>query len=130
MSPLTLFLAKLIGSLLLFVGAAMSLRKPAILNVTTRVIHDPVMIFFTAMLRLVAGLAMVLGHDIWSGGALPVVVTLFGWLMLVSGLALLFIPHEKLVETYARMRFEKNYPVFTAVTVAFGAYLLIAGFVG
>ena len=88
------------------------------------------MIFFTAMLRLVAGLAIVLGHDIWTGGALPVVVTLFGWLLLVSGLALLLIPHEKLIETYDGMHFEKNYAVFTAVTVAFGAYLLIAGFVG
>ena len=130
MTPLTLFLAKLFGTLLLFVGASMSLRKREILDITNRVIHDPAMIFFTAMLQLVAGLAIVLGHDIWTGGALPVVVTLFGWLLLVSGLALLLIPHEKLIETYDGMHFEKNYAVFTAVTVAFGAYLLIAGFVG
>jgi hypothetical protein len=130
MSPLTLFLAKLIGALLFFVGASMSLRKREITDITNRVIHDPAMIFFTAMLRLVAGLALVLGHDVWSGGALPVVVTLFGWLLFVSGLALLFIPHAKLVETYNALHFEKNYAVFAGVTIAVGAYLLIAGFVG
>jgi hypothetical protein len=30
--------------------------------------------------NLAAGLAIVLGHNVWSGGALTVVVTLIGWL--------------------------------------------------
>ena len=32
-----------------------------------------------------------LGHSVWSGGLLPVLVSLFGWLLLVRGLILLLI---------------------------------------
>jgi hypothetical protein len=36
------------------------------------------------------GLAIVIGHNVWSGGALPVIVTLFGWIILIRGVVLLF----------------------------------------
>jgi hypothetical protein len=32
-----------------------------------------------AIISLAVGVAMILGHNVWSGGALPVVVTLVGW---------------------------------------------------
>jgi len=35
--------------------------------------------------NLAAGLAIVLGHNVWSGGALTVVVTLIGWLAALRG---------------------------------------------
>jgi hypothetical protein len=34
---------------------------------------------FSGMVATSAGLAVVLAHNIWNGGALPVVVTLVGW---------------------------------------------------
>jgi hypothetical protein len=37
---------------------------------------------------------MVLGHNIWSGGALVVVVTVVGWITLVKSLLFLFLPPE------------------------------------
>jgi hypothetical protein len=43
---------------------------------------------------LAAGLAMVLAHNIWSGDALAVIVTLMGWLTLalIKGLLFLLLP--------------------------------------
>jgi hypothetical protein len=35
--------------------------------------------------NLASGLAIVLGHNVWSGGALTVVVTLIGWLVALRG---------------------------------------------
>jgi hypothetical protein len=75
MSPLTLFLAKLIGSALLIFGVAMGSRKAAIVATAKRAIHDPGMALLSGVLPLIGGLAIVLGHDIWVGGALPVAVT-------------------------------------------------------
>jgi hypothetical protein len=41
----------------------------------------------------VTGLAMILGHSIWSGGALPVVVTPIRWLMAIRARCCsLFLP--------------------------------------
>jgi hypothetical protein len=130
MSPLTLFLAKLIGSVLLVVAVAMASRKAAIVATANRLIHDRGMVFFSGVLRLVGGLAIVLGHDVWTGGALPVVVTLFGWTMFLGGLMLLFFPQEKIVDVYDAMRFEQHYAFYVAITFLLGLYLSIGGFSG
>jgi hypothetical protein len=130
MSSLTLFLAKLIGSALLIFGVAMGSRKAAIVATANRAIHDSGMALLSGALRLIGGLAIVLGHDIWTGGALPVAITMFGWLMLISGLILLFAPQAKLVEFYDAMRFEQRYATYVAITFLFGLYFFVAGFVG
>lgn len=41
-------------------------------------IADKSLMFTYAIISLALGLAMILGHNVWSGGALPVVVTLVG----------------------------------------------------
>ena len=40
---------------------------------------------FSGMVATAAGLAIVLGHNVWSGGALAIAVTLFGWAALLKG---------------------------------------------
>jgi hypothetical protein len=39
-------------------------------------------LFVVGVIAVAAGLAMVLGHNVWSGGVLPVVITLTGWLLI------------------------------------------------
>ena len=50
--------------------------------------------FVLSIIIVAAGLAMVLAHNIWSGGAQAVVVTLVGWLTLIKGLLYLLLFHE------------------------------------
>lgn len=71
-----------------------------------------------------------LGHNVWSGGALTVVVTLIGWLVALRVVVWLFTPQEKLIQYYVALHFEQKYYVATAITGALGLYLSIAGFVG
>ena len=52
------------------------------------------MMLILGVITLAAGLAMVLPHNIWSGGVLAVIVTLVGWLALIKGLFFLFLPPE------------------------------------
>jgi hypothetical protein len=40
---------------------------------------------FSGMVATAAGLAVVLVHDVWSGGALAIAVTLAGWMGLLTG---------------------------------------------
>jgi hypothetical protein len=39
---------------------------------------DPALMLISGIFTLVIGFAVVIGHNRWSGGALPVVVTLYG----------------------------------------------------
>ncbi|MFZ3262816.1 MAG: hypothetical protein WA172_02350 [Terriglobales bacterium] len=77
MSPRTLFLSRLIGLYCILVAPSMMTRKQATVETVTALLHDSSMIFIVGVITLAAGQAMVLAHNIWSGGALPV-VTLVG----------------------------------------------------
>ena len=91
MSRLTVFLARFIGLFAILLVVGLLVRGSAIIEIT--VADGPVMLTY-AIVSLATGLAMILGHNVWSGGALPVVVTLVGWLILAKGLLLLFLTPE------------------------------------
>jgi hypothetical protein len=125
MSRLTVYLARLIGLFTVLLIAALLLRGSAM--VESAVADKPVM-FTYALISLGLGLAMVLGHNVWSGGALPVVVTLVGWLILAKGLLLLYITPESLTATYARMQYGEHINLYLAPSLLIGLYLTWAGF--
>ncbi len=125
MSRLTVFLARLIGLFALLVVAASLVRGSAIIEATAA--DGPVM-FAWAIISLALGLAMIVGHNVWSGGPLPVVVTLVGWLSLAKGLLLLFLSQEALVQLLERMHYGEHYYLFMAPALLLGLYLTWAGF--
>lgn len=128
MSPLTTFLAKLIGLFTLIFSVALVFRGKDLVTTMTAFMHDrPILIVF-AMIALASGLAMVLAHNRWSGGALTVVVTLLGWIFLIRGLVLLFLPSDLLASFIAALRFEERFYLYAAIPFLLGAYLTYAGF--
>ncbi len=130
MPPLTLFLAKLLGAVLLTMAAAMAARGPAMAQTAKRMMSDPALVMIGGAMRVGLGLAIVIGHDIWTGGALPVAVTLFGWALYFSGLLLLFASPERLIAMVEGMKLERNPLVYALVIGLVGLYFLGAGFIG
>ena len=114
MSSRTIFLSRLIGLYCILVALSMITRKQATLESVTAVLRDPSMMFVLGAITLVAGLAMVLAHNIWSGGALAVIVTLVGWMTLIMSLSFLFLSPE--VEAGLSRLFEQALSRFTART--------------
>ena len=92
MLPRTLFLSRLIGLYCILVALSMITRRQATLESVTAVLRDPSMMFVLGAITLVAGLAMVLAHNIWSGGALVVVVHPRRLMALIQSL-FFFVPH-------------------------------------
>jgi hypothetical protein len=130
MLPLTLFLAKLIGLMFLVFSLLMAMNKRAMLAAIDELVRSRGLMLIGGSVNLAAGLAIVLGHNVWSGGMLTVVVTLIGWLVTLRGFVWLFTPQEKLVQYYEALNFEQKYYVATAITGALGLYLSMVGFVG
>lgn len=130
MTPLTLFLAKLLGAVLLTMAAAMAARGPAIAQTAKRMTSDPGMVMIGGAMRIGLGLAIVIGHDIWTGGALPVAVTLFGWALYLSGLLLLFASPGRLIAMVDGIKLERNMPVYAFGVGFVGLYFLGAGVIG
>jgi hypothetical protein len=124
----TVFLARFLGLFLIIESLSMLTQKPAMLELITRLIQDRPLLFIVEVLGVLGGLAMVLGHTVWSGGLLPVVVTLIGWVALIRSVVLLFISPEAVQNFVTAIRFEQNYYLFVGISLLLGLYLTYAGF--
>src|SRR5262249_40821998 len=109
MSRLTIYLARLIGLSAVLLVAALLVRGSALIIAT--VADGPVMLVY-AIFSLAAGLAIILGHNVWSGGTLPVIVTLVGWLIFAKGLMLMLVTPQTLSPLLERMQQHYHYPVY------------------
>lgn len=128
MSPLTIYLAQLIGLATLVLSASLFLRREFYIETMQALIDDRPLLLIIATTRLVMGLAIVLAHNLWSGSALTIVVTLFGWVTLIRGLLLLLLPAERVDHVFAALQFERHYYIYATLPLLLGAYLTYAGF--
>jgi putative exporter of polyketide antibiotics len=128
MSALTRFLARLLGLSCILVGLSMVTHKRATVETVTALVHNPPVLYLAAVFTLVAGLAMVLGHNVWSGGVLPVVVTLVGWLTSIRGLVLLFLAPGTAGDFLGALHYEQLFYLYAAVPLILGVYLTYGGF--
>ena len=119
MSPRTLFLSKLIGLYCILIALSMMTRNQATLGSVAAVLRDPSMMFVLGAITLIAGLAMVLMHNIWSGGALVVIVTLVGWMTLIKSLSFLFLPTDVNAEFFLRQLHTKHFSTCTELFCSF-----------
>ena len=124
----TRFLSKLIGLYMILVALAMAAHKQATVETITALVHNSPLVFVTGILGVVTGLAIILGHNVWSGGALPVIVTLVGWVTLFKGALLLFLSPEAESRFFlAGMHYEQLFYVYVAFALLLGSYLTFAG---
>ena len=129
MSPRTLFLSRLIGLYCILVALSMITRKQATLESITALLRDPAMMFVLGAITLIAGLAMVLAHNKWSGGALVVIVTLVGWITLLKSLLLLFLPLKMEAGLFlGQLHYQQLFYLYCAFSLALGVYLTYGGF--
>ncbi len=129
MSPRTLFLSKLFGLYYILAALCMILHKQAYVETVTGLLHNSPVMFVVGIITLIAGLAIVLAHNIWSGGAVAVVVTLIGWITLIKGTLFLFLPPETDGEFFlTRLRYQQLFYMYAAISLVIGIYLTYGGF--
>ena len=128
MAERTVFLSKLIGLYCILYALAMIINKPTIVAGVNTLVHTPSELLILSVILLPAGIALVLGHNVWSGGALPIVVTLVGWGTLFKGLVIVLLPPEGVAAYMAGLHYETMFYFYAAITLALGAYLTYAGY--
>jgi len=127
-SQATVFLAKLIGLFMMIVGLAIGLHEQQSIASIEALAQAPQLLLVVGLITLVAGLAIVLRHNIWSGGVLPIVITLLGWIIVARALLLLFLSSKTLPTLLTAIRFERFFYGYAVVIVAIGILLTYAGF--
>ena len=129
MSPRTVFLGKLLGLYEIVAAISMILHKQTTVETVTALVHNSPVIFLVGIITLAAGLAMVLAHNIWSGGAVAVIVTLIGWITLIKGLLFLFLPAEMEAGFFlGSLHYEQFFYLYAGFALVLGGYLTYGGF--
>ena len=123
----SLFIAKLLGPMLLVVGVALLTRLEAFRALLREFIASGVLLYLAGFLGLLAGLALLLTHNVWALDW-RVLITLIGWATIVRALVTIFRP-QWIVSTGAKLIALKGVFVATgAVDLIIGAILSYFGY--
>jgi hypothetical protein len=85
------FIARLLGPTFIAIAIGIGLNGPFYTALMAEATHSPTLIYFSGLLALVSGLAVLNVHRSWSGGW-RIIITVFGWLWVVAGLIRLILP--------------------------------------
>ena len=131
MSATTAFLGRLIGIYCILVSLAMAFNKEGTVQTVIALVHDGPVVFVFGLIVVAAGLAMILSHNVWSGGVFPIIVTVVGWLTLIKGLLFLFLPPPAAVGiVYWGPAYDQFFYADVAIGFILGACLAYRGFKG
>jgi hypothetical protein len=128
MPPRTIFLSRLIGPFLLILAIAEALQPTKMIEAGNQIVSSSALLFVTGMLTLLSGLAIVLLHNIWRGGAAEVVVTVLGWALLLKGTALLILAPEVWDWMLRASHYPDIYPFYLGIALLLGLFLTYVGF--
>lgn len=121
------YLAEVFGVSIVVVTLALLIKEKHIKRIFSK-IEDEENLFVWGLVAFVAGLAMVLAHNVWVQNW-QIIVTILGWLAMVKGLALLFLP-EKVKIWAKKIENEKWLPVALVILVFVGLVITYFGFTG
>ena len=121
------YLAKLIGPIFLTVGIGMLVNGAFYRELIAEAVASHVLIYLSGVLSLLAGLAIVMAHNRWSGGW-PVIISVLGWLLMIGGVIRIVVP--QVVQTVAGIIYAGRVAVIVVaiVCVVLGGFLSFKGF--
>ena len=91
------FLAQLLGFSMVIISLSLLIRPKNIQNIL-QLMDSETALFIHGIIRVIVGIAVLLSYNAWNA-SWKIVITILGWLILISGIGLLFMPSlaEKMV---------------------------------
>ncbi len=124
----SLFLAKLIGLYGLVVCVLWLVRGKEFNRQIEESVGQPTFLILSGFLALIAGLAIVIGHNVWEANW-RVAITIVGYLSLSKGIVMLGFPGH--MTRVSRFFLEKKSSiVYGCVMIPLAAWLAWIGFTG
>lgn len=115
------------GPLFIAVAVALLINRHTVAGLVTGVLNTPEFIFFSGIFTLLAGLAIVRAHNIWSA-EWTVLVTVIGWLCVIGGFIRIVWPEHVSSLRDRMMGSENAITAWALVTLLLGAFLTAKGY--
>ncbi len=122
----SIYLARLIGPPLAVIGAAMLLHRDATLAMASEFLKSPALIYLAAAAGLIAGVAIVLAHNVWIADW-RVIITLLGWISIADSASWLLLA-DRYVAFWAPLLTGTVLLVCGALVLLLGAILCYFGY--
>lgn len=123
----SIFIAKLVGPIITAFGLALMLNRNAVEEIIETALQHKSVTILAGLPPLLAGLAIVNTHNIWTAG-LPLVITLFGWLALIGGLSRVLVPGVTQSAGKSLLKMSAALPAAFSLWIALGVYLIYQGY--
>ena len=123
----SIFLARLIGPVMALVGVSLLSNQAGFHKMAEEFLRSPALIFFTGMILMPAGLAVVLNHNVWVADW-RVIITLLGWVAVISGALRVFAPYRATEIGKKFLKYRNYETAAAAIWVVIGAVLCYFGF--
>jgi hypothetical protein len=123
----SLFLAKLIGPVMLVIGLAVFANQRGFRDMAEEFMASRALMFLSGLLIMPVGIAIVLTHNIWTADW-RVLITILGWLNVVGGAARLFGPQFVVKAGQAMLKQPQFTSIAAAIWVVLGLLFCFFGY--
>ena len=120
------YLAEVWGISMAIIGLALLVKERHLKSLFAK-IETEESLFIWGIISLVMGIAMILSYNVWMAGW-QVLITIFGWVALLKGICLLFVP-EMTKKWAKKMENSPMLPIGLLIMVFVGLALVYLGFV-
>lgn len=121
------FLAQVIGIYVLIMGVSVLTRRQFVMGMVSDLISNKPLIYVIAIIELLAGISLVVGHNIWVW-SWPVIITIIGWLMVFEGAGFVLLPHKTMKRVVKVCNTKNMYYFWSILVIVMGVYLISVGF--
>jgi hypothetical protein len=119
-------IAQVLGTVLAVMSLSILIDRKTVSTALEKAIQDRGFLWLWSFLILTMGAVMVVMNNVWTSG-LPLLITIFGWLTIIKGAVLLFLPGPAMA-FYRKCNRERVLIFGGIVTFLLGLALLYMGF--
>ena len=124
----SLFLARLIGPTFVAIALGMLINLGTYEIMIAEALHTGILFYLSGLLSLLAGLAIVNLHNMWSKDW-RIIFTILGWLMTIGGIVRIVTPRLALAIGSTIYGGRTSTVAVALITGALGAFLSFKGYV-
>lgn len=126
MEPTTL-LSQAFGISLIIGGVAIWMRRSYFMPVVGAIIEEKLVRFVVSIIEMIAGIFVVLSHNVW-GTPQEIIVSAIGWLLALEGIFYLLMPDRVVSGLIRAVNKPWWYSFGGIITIVIGVYLAGTGF--
>ena len=121
------FIARIIGPVFVVIGLSILLNEQIYAAIIIEAVHSPTLIYFSGLLSLPIGIAMLNVYRAWTADW-RVAVTILGWLFLLGGILRILLPQTTAWLGNAIFSASAAIPVIGVIVLIIGGWLSFEGY--